>query len=1063
MKTTWRATVLSGALLAAGAITGIVHATDSVTDLGTLPFGTLSNAFAINDAGQVCGQATASGFSANHACVWAGGPAQDLGTLPGGSNSVALDINNVGQMCGFSDGNVDGVNATWACTWGGGGIQALPPLPGLTDGEARGINDQGQVCGDSYGVDGGLFEQGAVVWTGGAPQELPPLPGDAYSVGYGINNQGQVCGISYGGGSETHPCVWTNGVPTELARPAGVDTAIALGINDAGQVCGYSYTDVQHALLWTNGQPQELPAFPGGAMSTPSYGSINRAGVVAGVAEGVLNGVTYQHACVWVGGKIQDLGALPNSSKPLGVSAANGINNTGQACGNSNPGRANHAALFTVGIADVTPPAINTPPNATADTEPGKCSASVNPGQATAVDDVDGPVAVTGTRSDGKPLTDPYSGGVTQITWSARDAAGNASASVQTVTVTDREKPVLTLPQDIDTSTDPNACVSNVRAGTATATDNCGTVLVSGVRSDGLDLSQPYPVGKTLVTWTATDPTGNSASGVQTINVAARSSVVLTVPPDKKATTDPGKCSAAIDPGTATATDPCPGLQVTGTRSDGKALSDPYPVGTTQITWTATDIYGNTASGTQSVAVADGEKPAFGSVTDLSVQNDAGKCSASVTLAQPPVTDNCGVSNVVATRADGKGLSDAFPVGQTVVTWTATDAAGNTATATQTVTVTDGEKPVLTVGSNLTAVTDAGKCSASVAVNSARAADNCGAVQVNGVRSDGQALSAAYPAGVTTITWTATDTAGNTAMGMQTVTVSDGEKPVVTAPQNLAVNTDPGKCSATVQVGQATASDNCGVASLTGARSDGKSLSDPYPVGQTMVTWTATDAAGNTASAMQTVTVTDGEAPVLSAVTNLAANADAGKCSASVTLAAPTATDNCGAAQVSGVRSDGKAITDAYPVGVTTVTWTAADAAGNTATTVQTVTVKDANPPVISGVSASPNQIFPPNHLMVPITLSYTVTDGCDSNPTVTLSITSNEAANQVVDGDGDDGVAPLPAEWQIVDAHHVMVRADRSGEGTGRVYFITITATDHSGNSSSTVVTVTVPKSRKK
>jgi hypothetical protein len=90
-----------------------------------------------------------------------------------------------------------------------------------------------------------------------------------------------------------------------------------------------------------------------------------------------------------------------------------------------------------------------------------------------------------------------------------------------------------------------------------------------------------------------------------------------------------------------------------------------------------------------------------------------------------------------------------------------------------------------------------------------------------------------------------------------------------------------------------------------------------------------------------------------------------------------------------------------------------------------------------------------PNHEMVAVTVSYNVTDDCGP-VTASLSVTSNES----VDGIGDGDTAP---DWEIVDAHHVLLRAERSGTTSARVYTITITAVDSSGNSSSATVTVEV------
>jgi hypothetical protein len=112
----------------------------------------------------------------------------------------------------------------------------------------------------------------------------------------------------------------------------------------------------------------------------------------------------------------------------------------------------------------------------------------------------------------------------------------------------------------------------------------------------------------------------------------------------------------------------------------------------------------------------------------------------------------------------------------------------------------------------------------------------------------------------------------------------------------------------------------------------------------------------------------------------------------------------------------------------------------------------DTTPPTLGSTSASPTVLWPPNHQWVNVTVNYTASDACGPVGT-TLSISSNEPVN----GQGDGDTAP---DWQIVDAHHVLLRAERSGSGSGRVYTITITATDSAGLSASRQVTVGVPKS---
>lgn len=286
------------------------------------------------------------------------------------------------------------------------------------------------------------------------------------------------------------------------------------------------------------------------------------------------------------------------------------------------------------------------------------------------------------------------------------------------------------------------------------------------------------------------------------------------------------------------------------------------------------------------------------------------------------------------------------------------------------------------------------------------------------------------------------------------VTISDAQNPAVTAPPDVSLNTGPGSTSCGLLIddatlGAATASDNCS-ASLTRA---GVPAGNVFPVGTTGVVYTATDPSGHTAQATQTVTVKDNTPPVISPPAGISVSADPGSCTVSLEPGTATATDNCPGVSVSGTRGDHLALNAPYPVGTTTITWTATDAHTNTATATQTITVTDSQPPAITNLSASPASLWPPNHTMQDVTVSYDAADNCGAVNCRISSVASNEPVN----GTGDGDTAP---DWLIVDPHHVELRAERAG--AGRVYTITVACTDGSNNTTTKTVTVFVPKSRK-
>jgi hypothetical protein len=106
----------------------------------------------------------------------------------------------------------------------------------------------------------------------------------------------------------------------------------------------------------------------------------------------------------------------------------------------------------------------------------------------------------------------------------------------------------------------------------------------------------------------------------------------------------------------------------------------------------------------------------------------------------------------------------------------------------------------------------------------------------------------------------------------------------------------------------------------------------------------------------------------------------------------------------------------------------------------------------LESVSASPNLLWPPNHKMRPVKVAVSVSDTCDQALTCEIaSVSSNEPEYGIGDGD----TAP---DWQITGTLTANLRAERSGNGSGRVYSITVACTDASGNSSAKIATVIVP-----
>jgi hypothetical protein len=118
---------------------------------------------------------------------------------------------------------------------------------------------------------------------------------------------------------------------------------------------------------------------------------------------------------------------------------------------------------------------------------------------------------------------------------------------------------------------------------------------------------------------------------------------------------------------------------------------------------------------------------------------------------------------------------------------------------------------------------------------------------------------------------------------------------------------------------------------------------------------------------------------------------------------------------------------------------------------VQVITVVDTTPPQFE-LSVSPTMLWPPDHKMVLITPSWTVSDECDATPDVSLvGIVANEGDNTIGDGHTSNDI-------QIGEDGSIYLRSERSGTGNDRVYTITYQAVDDCGNTTVRSATVSIP-----
>ncbi len=373
-------------------------------------------------------------------------------------------------------------------------------------------------------------------------------------------------------------------------------------------------------------------------------------------------------------------------------------------------------------------------------------------------DDVDGPLT---------PVCEPASGstfalGTTTVTCSATDAAGNTATASFAVTVVDTTPPTLTLPGSLTAeATGPTGAVITYDVSAADVMD--GAVLVNCVPASG----SMFALGTTIVSASATDNHGNTATGTFAIRVVDTTAPVVTAPADQ--TVEASSGAGAIVTFAATATD---AVTTTPTvhyyefygRSDQAEVVSgrTFTIGVHHLTAVATDGAGNISTATFNIMVVDTTAPVITAPASMTV--------AAIDAAGAPVTYPATATDLVdgPVSVSGSPASGSiFALGSTTVGLTAVDSHGNTATASFLVMVVDITPPVLTLNGPNTLTLNQG---ATFTDPGATAIDNVdGDLTVN-IVEDGS-VNTSRP-GDYTLTCSVRDHAGNTASATRTVTVT---------------------------------------------------------------------------------------------------------------------------------------------------------------------------------------------------------------------------------------------------------------------------------------------------
>lgn len=551
-----------------------------------------------------------------------------------------------------------------------------------------------------------------------------------------------------------------------------------------------------------------------------------------------------------------------------------------------------------VQIVDTTPPSIFAPDDITAEYV-GQDGNVVELGSAVTAD----LVGVAELTHNGP---DKFGPGTHPVAWRATDHSGNESVAIQTVFILDTLKPVITVPDNIDVeATDPDGTWVDIgRPVVADESDN--------VR---IDHNAPplFELGQTIVTWSAIDSSENVAIGTQIITVHDTILPEITAP-DDVVLEAASPSENIVDIGMATASDSVSDVTIS---NDGPST---YSVGTTTVTWSAVDSSGNTASQTQTVTLIDTLSPVITAPADVTVEATSADGTI-VDIGTATADDEIGIETITS---DSPEL---FLLGETLVTWTVTDEAGNTASATQLVTLVDTTPPQIVAPQGLT-VEATSELETVVDIGTPVSSDE---IEVESVTNNAPQV---FSLGETIVLWTATDVSGNERTVEQIVNIVDTTPPTITLPPRVEVEAT-SHDTTIADIGSASADDAVGIASIT------SNAPEFYELGSTFVVWTATDTSDNIASNAQQVVVIDTTPPELVIPDDIVIEATSTQ--TSIDIGEPRASD-IASANIT-ITNDAP---ETFEIGLTTITWTATDDVGNFVSLTQSIDVVDTTSPSLS-------------------------------------------------------------------------------------------------------------------
>ncbi|XP_071943766.1 uncharacterized protein [Antedon mediterranea] len=660
-------------------------------------------------------------------------------------------------------------------------------------------------------------------------------------------------------------------------------------------------------------------------------------------------------------------------------------------------------------------------------------------------------VGVTTLENNHNPL-DQFSITLTEVIYVATDTDGNQAECKFNITVTDNENPNITCPSDFNVTTNNGQPTAWIQWDVE-YTDNTESLYNLSLTGSGPSYNQSgenFPIGTTILEYIVTDAFGNSVNCTFYVTVRDEEDpVISSCPMNIVLNTTSMLPFTNATWMTPNATDNSGNVTLISTHNPG----DGFAATTTQVTYTATDPYGNKDICTFSVTVIDAESPTLNCVSNVTVYTDFNSATANVSWPIPETTDNSGLEPILTSNYEPYTL---FDIGTTLVMYTSTDTSDNGETCTFNVTVIDNEDPVFDCPDNIMAYTDESQSYSTVYWN-VSVTDNSGNLTYNCTSESGDQFDAVWPIIQHNVSCMAQDPSENEASCFFSVTVDDNENPNITCPSDFNVTTDNGQPTAWIQwdVEYTDNTESLYDLSLTGSGSSYNQSGENFPIGTTKLEYTVTDAFGNNSSCTFYVTVRDTENPMLTCPDDIVNTTVIGEAYGIAYWVEPNITDNSGMVQVNMSNVSG----DQFNLGNTTVYYYAEDPYENSVDCSFIVTINDFQIPIFdpcpSDIEVNTDPTLP--YAVVNWTISVydnvgVTTPENNHNPLDQFSITVTEVIYVATDTDGNQAeckfnITVTDNEIPVIDGCPQDVRINTtSGLSTGMYSWPQLNATDNSG-----------------